>query len=42
MMGGKSLKRSWSAEEIEKQLKKVEEKPKGKSLAKAFKKEVSK
>ena len=38
-MGGKSLRRSWSAEDIERQLKARAEKPKGKSLGGVFKKD---
>ena len=38
MTGGKSLRRSWSAEDIERQLK-AADKPAGKSLAGVFKKD---
>ena len=41
-MGGKSLRRSWSAEDIERQLKAKAEKPAGKSLAGVFKEEEKK
>ena len=37
-MGGKSLRRSWTSEAIEKQLKASTSKPKGKSLVGVFKK----
>lgn len=36
-MGGKSLRKSWSAADIERQLKARAEKPESKSLAKVFK-----
>lgn len=40
-MGGKSLRRSWSAADIEKRLA-ATSKPKGKSLAQTFKKDEKK